>query len=115
MNYIVSAIGVVVLLSSLQAGHAWAALIGLLMLACGPLGFKDHVMRLRRDGTMISDPSGWTVTAFGDRYWVACFREDWRRRYPTTWAVGIGRTHVWWYEPRRKGEDYGERRTDHHD
>lgn len=64
--------------------------------------YKPFVMRLRRNGQMISDPDGWTITLLNDNVWIARFGKGWRERYPTTWAVGYKRSHVWFYEPRGK-------------
>lgn len=64
--------------------------------------YRPFIMRVRRDGTIISDSSGWLVSLFGDRCWIARFGAEWRERYPWTWACGCGRDRVWFYTPRER-------------
>lgn len=61
--------------------------------------YMSHVLRMNRDGTIISDSSGWSVTMFNGTFWFAVFGPDWRKRYRPTMAVGYCNTHVWWYTP----------------
>lgn len=60
---------------------------------------RASVMRVQRDGTIVSDYSrgAWSLELFD--CWLACFGEDFRQRYGATWAVGYGRDKMWWYYP----------------
>jgi hypothetical protein len=66
------------------------------------ISIAARVFRLKRDGTMIMDtgPGAWSLSLFD--LWVARFSNDWRNRYPTTWAVGYGSKHIWFYSPSEK-------------
>jgi hypothetical protein len=70
---------------------------------------RPNVLRMLKDGRTIIDHSkgAWTIVAFDGRWWLAHMGEDWVRRYGHTWAIGKGRDHVWWYEP-KGGRHVGE-------
>lgn len=79
---------------------AWRLVALALVLLVLSSRYKPFVMRLRRNGSMIADPNGWTITLFYDNVWIARFGKDWRASYNSTWAVGYKRSHIWFYEPR---------------
>jgi hypothetical protein len=59
------------------------------------------VFRMLRDGTLLSDSSRDAFTVAIGCAWVARFGEDWRAKYPTTWAAGLG-SRVWYYTPKER-------------
>lgn len=65
---------------------------------------RNFVLRMRRNGTIIKDDTGWSVEFMG-RWWLAHFGEAWRDVGPETWAVGDQlRDKVLWYTPKGAGD-----------